>query len=810
MISKCNSLLCRKEIISLNFLMNMILISLGIVNFQHFRSRNLISFSDPPPDHHDLSLQSYTVEFSFDRLVPGVDNIHYDVHLSPALCQAAAEIVFHLIIKHSKATEIPDTAARSKKWTEVKEIFKSYCVDVMLAAINKAKLEREIQINYLVQIAVAKMLMEEIRTQYSVLVEHYKRIIRKNEISHTVEIASVIKLKDALSEIQKNNKTIIRLAADELFGFLAEIQYKELRKIREANFGADAILPDDFFTNPLLYIENAVDDFFMTEAYVLFGNRLEDPIKYDTVLNLLTNFISQYDLDIPARIEEDPKHLMPPHELPTEIEEADFMPPLSMFDNLIMHTENIDMLFNYFESESQLTDIKRKKGSKNELQFVRTEIKNRKSRLRRLNNQLKKAGLVETIIASYVMKPVYTDYCPPLLPHEVLKFLTSPRERHAIISKLKRLRTADKQIALKPLNKVIQHLNRMKKESRNEHIIRFFRDFSRYHKDLQNYRIIEKAMGWIQLATDDKTINLSRINHTLYEFLLPKEQIYEEKPIVNHVIIKTDIRGSTDITHQIKERGLNPASYFSLNFFNPITAILSEYGAEKVFIEGDAIILSIFEKEETPEDWYSVARACGLAINMLMITQRYNAKSKKHRFPILEQGIGICYRNTPPTFLFDGDNRIMISPAINHADRLSGCSKMLRKKLEPQKGPFNLYVFQTTPDEEMAETADDLFARYNVNGIELNAEGFEKLKEEINLTRIDCNLPDFWKSPFVIYTGIFPTMSGKYQRLVIREAPIPLLKSNTFGSIRMTHRRYYEVCTQRRLYEHAKQIAKTQ
>jgi hypothetical protein len=124
----------------------------------------------------------------------------------------------------------------------------------------------------------------------------------------------------------------------------------------------------------------------------------------------------------------------------------------------------------------------------------------------------------------------------------------------------------------------------------------------------------------------------------------------------------------------MNERGLNPASYFSLNFFDPISEILSEYDAHKVFIEGDAIILSIFEREDTPSGWYSVARACGMAINMLMIINRYNKKSQEYQLPILELGIGICHRADAPTFLFDGDNRIMISPAINLADRLSGCT----------------------------------------------------------------------------------------------------------------------------------------
>jgi class 3 adenylate cyclase len=139
--------------------------------------------------------------------------------------------------------------------------------------------------------------------------------------------------------------------------------------------------------------------------------------------------------------------------------------------------------------------------------------------------------------------------------------------------------------------------------------------------------------------------------------------------------MKADIRGSVDITYTMIERGLNPASYFSLNFFDPISEILFDYGGAKEFIEGDAIIMSLFEHEDTPEGWYSVARACGLAVRLLQHVQQYNVTSQKHKLPVLELGIGICFHQSPPSFLFDGDSRIIISPAINLADRLSSCSR---------------------------------------------------------------------------------------------------------------------------------------
>jgi len=249
----------------------------------------------------------------------------------------------------------------------------------------------------------------------------------------------------------------------------------------------------------------------------------------------------------------------------------------------------------------------------------------------------------------------------------------------------------------------------------------------------------------------------------------------------------------------MRVRGLNPASYFSLNFFDPISEILGDYDASKVFIEGDAIILSIFENEDTAQGWYSVARACGLAVNMLHIVRQYNVKNQKHDLPILELGIGICYKQSPPAFLFDGDSRIMISHAINLADRLSSCDKKLRKHFVNQDRMFNLFVFQNVRDEDLGVTADDLSLRFNINGIELDPEGFAKLSREINLKSLAY--PTKNNEKVTLYTGKVPTVSGSYQRLVIREASILKVKPGTMEVIGPTSRKYYEVCTQPAIYE---------
>ena len=112
------------------------------------------------------------------------------------------------------------------------------------------------------------------------------------------------------------------------------------------------------------------------------------------------------------------------------------------------------------------------------------------------------------------------------------------------------------------------------------------RDFFRLHRDLENFKLLKQALDRISLVDDEKTIALSKTNNTLYEYLLPQEQMLdlETKPVTSHVILKADVRGATLITSQLRESGLNPASYFSLNFFNPISEIVfSVWGDEDLY-----------------------------------------------------------------------------------------------------------------------------------------------------------------------------------------------------------------------------------
>ncbi len=758
---------------------------------------SFFNFFSKPPSLKQLPLKRYRVDLPLNRLVLGVDNLHLDVHISPQAHNTVKRAVFLLIIKHSRTENFFEDYKKEICENE-KKTLNHICTNVLLEGINRAKSESEVQMDFLGQASLAKLFLEEIKNQYEKLIANIEDINRTYELSQKHDPVEFFKLKEKLTEIKLNQKRIFLLVGEELFQILADVNANNLRNIRESNFHSDHILPDNFFLNPMLHTDNAADDFFLIEAYVLFGQRSEDPDTYQSLKSIIYDLFSKTDLGQDSTKDGDSIN---ENEKREKKEEGIFNAEENALDPWIMEIDNIDRMFNCFDSREQYERSKGGKETKNILADLKSQMENQEKMLNLFYRKFKKARLIKRIVAAYEMKSVFGSYCPPMRPRQVREFLVEPGMRKPIIRQLK----GRKSLSLAPLDETISQMKSCSVQQKKQYLFCFLKQFFRYHRDMKNGRLLKGAMDTINIVKEEKILTLSRANRSLHEFLLPDERDREEKPILNHVIVKADIRGSMDITSLMRARGLNPASYFSLNFFDPISEILSDYDGSKVFIEGDAIILSIFEHEDTPQGWYSVARACGLAIRMLDIVRQYNVKNQKHDLPILELGIGVCYNQSPPTFLFDGDSRIMISPAINQADRLSSCNKMLRKRFKDQTQMFNLLVYQNVPEEEIEATADDLSLRYNVSGIELNPDGFAKLSREINLESMMYPVEN--NVEVKLYTGKVPTVSGKYQRLVIREATIFEVKPETMDVIGKTSRKYYEVCTHPDIYEFIKNRA---
>jgi len=293
---------------------------------------------------------------------------------------------------------------------------------------------------------------------------------------------------------------------------------------------------------------------------------------------------------------------------------------------------------------------------------------------------------------------------------------------------------------------------------------------------------------------------MSASNGILHDFRFAKAG--EHQAVVGHAVVKADIRGSTAITAEMQARNLNPATYFSRTLYDPITRLLSVFGAEKVFVEGDAVILSLMEYEGGQADQLAVARACGLAQRILGVVESKNTENRSLGLPELGLGIGVAYTNGPPTYLYDEDHKIMISSAINRADRLSSCHAGMREQLsEGDNAQRRVVVAQPVSDSDDGGKSDtEGLLHYNVNGIEMGAGAFDQLQVELMLAPIE--LADGADAGDDLYhVGRYSDTRGNSNWLVVRESPVHLWMGDRLVENGRAARVFYEVVAERELID---------
>ncbi len=470
-------------------------------------------------------------------------------------------------------------------------------------------------------------------------------------------------------------------------------------------------------------------------------------------------------------------------------------------ESILAAPENASLLVDFLSTEKQIAEKKKSNGDPADLAALQQKAEQQREALDRLLEQFSQAGLVPYILAAYEAAKIFQDFCPPINPQQLKVSLVEEAERRKVIHLIHEYRLA--LASPETLELAARRVRDAASREVRAMLAQFLRDFLRCQQDLRKFRVAQNLMDRIHLPTDPKQRELSEINHTLYRFLLTEEEQPVPEKVSSHVVLKADVRDSTNITAQLLARGLNPASYFSLNFFEPVRKMLAQYGATKVFLEGDAIILTILEREGDPAGANSVARICCLAREMIEGVRAVNDRAVQNQLPLLELGVGICYQPSTPMYLMDGDRPIMISKAINESDRLSSCGKLARQILGQQRRFFNVFLMQLLPDAESGGAAEEFLVRYNVHGIELAESGFQKLCRELSLSEVKLQFPVFGDPEMVeLYCGSLPLGSSSFRNFVIRRGRVPQLDPKDFHIVEYTSRYYYEVCTGKPLYDY--------
>ena len=803
-----------------------------------------------------IELKSYNTTIPMGSLAIGVDNIHHDVFLSPKFVQASRDYLFDLIRQSTKATYFAGIELRAVKGPD-SAAFRKLLTDFLQSSLTQAKYQKNIEIDLVFRLALLKFLTLEISNQFANLILEGKEWIRqRGENFERSQQAHVIKSR--LSELQSARRGVIRGVGQQVAQIVADVEENVIVKARRALFGEDFAALYDLLKNRLIFLDSGKDDVFFLEHYVLLGNYVRDPDRFEAMDELFQDFLRESGL----ATSQDPAYTEALQAYRALSDGAQAM--RNEIANLEEQRESLrkrldrgESFLNKFLNSADPSDLKASlsdielrlkhqevkleetgppiDAAKQKLDFLTKDYKGRLGdylnepenakrlfdptpateaegtlRGKLLSDLLERLEVQEIIyhlLASYEIRPIASEYSPPVHLQQLRKALVSKEELKRVEQVLKQVPA--RQLALKPVEELSRKIRRYSREEKLGFVVRFATDFLRLRRDLRNAEHLTACMERIHLVTTEQARELSRLNNRLYECVLQDEAKPEQDLVVSHVIIKADVRGSTKMTQDLLGRGLSPASHFSLNLHEPVKKLLDRYAAKKVFIEGDAIVLAIFETESNRAYARAVAKACILSRQMLAVCNSYNDRAVASDLPALEIGIGVAFQGSAPTYWTDGESRIMISKALNLSDRLSGCTKIAKRLLTEQKTHFSLFQFLTAMEGASAEELDEFLVRFNMNGIELNEEGFQKLSEEISLDSIETKLEMPWgKENVTLYYGEVP-MGESVELLVLRKGLARQLLPDGKIGIASSHP-YYEVCTSAALHDLVAALIRTQ
>ena len=722
------------------------------------------------PEKPELpNLAASTPFVSLEGLSVGVDNLRHDVVLSPRFMEAARAQMARLIARHGElegllAAEAPqstqgpswmrDQAGKTPRTKKEPSEWRALLTELQVASLNRAKREYKISVDLLARLAVTKFLRTEMNQQFLQVLERCRVLLKTYD---NMRQQKAHEYRERLAQFQVRKKIVLRKTGQEIFETLREIEKGTLARTRRSLFGEETSGGSYFtyplFLNRLLFSEDGRDDFLCAEHYVMLGNWDRDSDRYGRMREIVSGFLrSLYGEEVSA--------------------------------------ETLDAWMNVPENARILTGS----GTPDDSDEGSAQQERLASWVRLLEDE----QVMENVIASYHVVPLLNEYAPRINPQQLKNALIDRTE----CDRVERMIKENGKLSPTSLYAAVAKVASCRGTERAKVAARFLGDFFHYHRDLRRLDVLNGALDTVNLVANERLQEMSRVNGTLYEFLLPEEQgETNSERVLRHVVLKADVRDSTRLTRTMMDKGLNPASYFSLNFYDPVNKLLAKYGAQKVFLEGDAIILAILEREGEPG--LAVSRMCVLAREIIEIVRGYNELMQRSAMPGLELGVGITLQESAPLYLMDGEHQIMISEALNESDRMSSCNKRARKIMEPQAGPFHVYAFQAA-ELDADGNPEDVILSFNLGGIRLNDAAFRQLQQEITLEPLKVRLPPQLassdKGEYQLFSATVPVDHDIFRKIVVRASRIPRIEPSDFSVTGWTERSYYEVCTDPAIY----------
>jgi len=441
-------------------------------------------------DHVPPVLATYTPSLSLAGLQVGVDNLRHDVHLSQKFTETARTHIARLIARHGDvegllAAETPHfvqgTPFLNKLTTVLKPgtkpepaDFKAVLTELHVAALNRAKAENNLIVDLLARLAVVKFLRMELHSQFAQVLERCRMMLKNYE---ELRQQKALEYRERVATFQVRKKIIQRKTGQDLFLLLRDIEKETLARMRRSRFGENDSEGHKLLINRLVFSDDGRDDYLCAEQYVMLGNWDRDPDRFPRMREIMCEFLRSLDIDIP---DDD-----------------------SALDPWLNAPENAQALVGA--------------GTPNE---ATREGRSQKFRLSAWVHFLEDQSVMEYVIASYEAVSLLSEYASRINPQQLKNALVDRAE----CDRVERLIQEGSKLSTSSLYTAVGRVASCRGADRAKAAARFLRDFLRYHRDMRRLEALNSAIDTVNLIGNPKLRELSAVNGTLYEFLLPEEQ----------------------------------------------------------------------------------------------------------------------------------------------------------------------------------------------------------------------------------------------------------------------------------------------
>ena len=407
-----------------------------------------------------FSFHYYNPVIPTDCLVPGIDNIRFDVCLSSKFLEHCRNLIFQLMIKHSEAAKLLQNPPGPPKHADKKE-FQQRLQALLIHALNRANVQKNPQLELLAQAAILKYLAGEMQAQYAAIIIQAKEKLKLFENPGQQRHARGYELQEVFSNFQKNKRILLRRVSQELLGMIQEVREGVVCKTRESFFGPEASEPHAAFSNPLIFTEDGRDDFLYLEHYIMLGNFQKDPDRLEMVDEQVRKFLEWADAHSPesqqyrsereacaelqARLEllrqqeeqgtarglfswgGKSAEAGAPERLAKEIisleaqlqDRRESLRLLSTaytarLDHILSAPKNAGLLVDFLETEQVLENARKNSSDAGEIALLQQRLEQQREALEKLQDQFSRAGLIPFLLAAYETARIYHDFCHPI------------------------------------------------------------------------------------------------------------------------------------------------------------------------------------------------------------------------------------------------------------------------------------------------------------------------------------------------------------------------------------------------------------